>query len=64
MIGFRDESNVQGAGALEGTDFNYPAYRRGVLGEIFKRFYSIPAALPMTGCPFCERYCGAVRCPP
>ena len=50
--------------ALEGTGFNYPAYRQGVLGEIFKRFYSIPKALPMTGCPFCERYCGAVRCPP
>jgi hypothetical protein len=50
--------------AVEGTGFNYQAYRRGVLGAIFKRFYSIPQALPMTGCPFCERYCGAVRCPP
>ena len=50
--------------AVEGTGFNYEAYRRGVLGEIFKRFYNIPKALPMTGCPFCERYCGAVRCPP
>ena len=48
---------------LEGTGFNYPAYRQGVLGEIFKRFYSIPKALPMTGCPFCERFCGQVRCP-
>ena len=49
--------------AVEGSDFNYPAYREGVLGEAFKRFYSIPKALPMTGCPFCERYCGQVRCP-
>ena len=49
--------------AVEGTSFNYPAYRQGVLGTIFKRFYNIPRALPMTGCPFCERYCGQVRCP-
>ena len=49
--------------AVEGTGFNYPAYRKSVLGEIFKRFYNIPKALPMTGCPFCERYCGQVRCP-
>ena len=50
--------------AVEGTGFNYEAYRQGVLGTIFKRFYNIPQALPMTGCPFCERYCGQVRCPP
>ena len=48
---------------VEGVDFNYAAYRQGVLGEIFKRFYNIPKWLPMTGCPFCERYCGQVRCP-
>jgi Dolichyl-phosphate-mannose-protein mannosyltransferase len=48
---------------VEGTGFNYEAYRKDVLGSIFKRFYNIPAALPMTGCPFCERYCGQVRCP-
>jgi 4-amino-4-deoxy-L-arabinose transferase-like glycosyltransferase len=48
--------------ALEGTGFNYPAYRQGVLGTIFKRYYNIPSFLPMTGCPFCERYCGQVRC--
>ena len=50
--------------ALEGTGFDYEAYRSGVLGEIFKRYYNIPQALPMTGCPFCERFCGQVRCPP
>ena len=49
--------------AVEGTGFNYEAYRQGVLGTIFKRFYKIPQALPMTGCLFCERYCGQVRCP-
>ena len=48
--------------AVEGSGFNYTAYRDGVLGAIYKRFYNIPAALPMTGCPFCERYCGKVRC--
>ncbi|WP_309682626.1 glycosyltransferase family 39 protein [Polaromonas sp.] len=49
--------------AVEGTGFKYPAYREGVLGTIFQRFYNIPSVLPMTGCPFCERYCGQVRCP-
>ena len=48
---------------VEGSDFNFEAYRKGVLGEIFQRFYKIPKVLPMTGCPFCERYCGQVRCP-
>ncbi len=48
---------------VEGVGFDYSAYRQGVLGDIFKRFYNIPKWLPMTGCPFCERYCGQVRCP-
>ena len=48
---------------VEGVGFNYSAYQQGVLGNIFKRFYNIPKWLPMTGCPFCERYCGQVRCP-
>ena len=48
---------------VEGVDFNFQAYRQGVLGDIFKRFHNIPDWLPMTGCPFCERYCGKVRCP-
>ena len=48
---------------VEGVNFDYPAYRRDVLGDIFKRLYNIPKWLPMTGCPFCERYCGQVRCP-
>ncbi|MFZ9638934.1 MAG: ArnT family glycosyltransferase [Hylemonella sp.] len=49
--------------AVEGQNFNYEAYRREVLGDIFQRFYAIPEWLPMTGCPFCVRYCGMVRCP-
>jgi hypothetical protein len=49
--------------AVEGQGFNYPAYREGVLGVAFKRYFNIPSWLPMTGCPFCERYCGQVRCP-
>ncbi len=49
--------------AVEGTGFNYEAYRKEVLGEIHRRFYKIPPSLPMTGCPFCERFCGQVRCP-
>lgn len=49
--------------AVEGKGFNYPAYREGVLGVAFKRYFNIPSWLPMTGCPFCERYCGQVRCP-
>ena len=48
---------------VDGTQFNYPAYRSGVLGTAFRQFYNIPAWLPMTGCPFCERFCGQVRCP-
>ena len=48
---------------VEGVGFHFETYRRQVLGDIFKRYYNIPAWLPMTGCPFCERYCGQVRCP-
>ncbi|MDQ3060480.1 MAG: glycosyltransferase family 39 protein [Pseudomonadota bacterium] len=48
---------------VEGVGFNYEAYRQGVLGVAFQQFYNIPPWLPMTGCPFCERYCGQVRCP-
>jgi 4-amino-4-deoxy-L-arabinose transferase-like glycosyltransferase len=48
--------------AVEGRDFDYEAYRQGVLGTIYQRYYQIPHWLPMTGCPFCVRYCGQVRC--
>lgn len=49
--------------AVEGRNFNFEAYRQGMLGTIFQRYYAIPEWLPMTGCPFCVRYCGQVRCP-
>lgn len=49
--------------AVEGRNFHYEAYRQGVLKEIFDRYYAIPKWLPMTGCPFCVRYCGQVQCP-
>ena len=49
--------------AVEGRNFHFEAYRQGVLGEIFDRYYAIPKWLPMTGCPFCVRYCGQVQCP-
>jgi len=49
--------------AVEGHNFKYEAYRQGVLKEIFDRYYAIPTWLPMTGCPFCVRYCGQVQCP-
>jgi len=48
---------------VEGRNFNYEAYRQGVLAEVFRRYYQIPAWLPMTGCPYCVRYCGQVSCP-
>jgi Dolichyl-phosphate-mannose-protein mannosyltransferase len=49
--------------AVEGAGFNYAVYKKDIVGEIHRRFYKIPPALPMTGCPLCERYCGQVRCP-
>ncbi len=48
---------------VEGRDFNFEAYRKGVLAEVFRRYYKIPTWLPMTGCPYCVRYCGQVSCP-
>jgi hypothetical protein len=48
--------------AVEGRNFNYAAYKAGVLAPIYGRYYNIPSWLPMTGCPFCERLCGQVRC--
>jgi len=48
---------------VEGRNFNFEAYRKGVLAEVFQRYYNIPTWLPMTGCPYCVRYCGQVACP-
>jgi len=49
--------------AVEGRHFRYEAYRQGVLKDVFERYYNIPRWLPMTGCPYCVRYCGQVQCP-
>ncbi len=48
--------------AIEGKDFDYPAYKAGPLSTIYQKYYNIPTWLPMTGCPFCQRFCGQVRC--
>jgi len=48
--------------AVEGKGFKYEAYRDGVLAEINRRYYRIPAILPLAACPFCERLCGQARC--
>ena len=47
---------------VEGRGFKWSVYRDHVLRAIYLSRHQIPAWLPMTGCPFCERYCGAVRC--
>jgi 4-amino-4-deoxy-L-arabinose transferase-like glycosyltransferase len=48
--------------SVEGKNFNWPAYRDTVLKDIFSQRHQIPSWLPMTGCPFCQNYCGEVRC--
>jgi hypothetical protein len=48
--------------AVEGQRFKWTVYRDTVLKDIFAKRHQIPAWLPMTGCPFCENYCGQVRC--
>jgi len=42
--------------AVLGRGFDYAAYRAGVLADVRDRFYRIPAALPLGGCYFFERY--------
>ena len=39
-----------------GENFNYPSYRANVLAKIMQEYYRIPAALPLYGCEFLERY--------
>jgi hypothetical protein len=48
--------------AVEGKNFKWTVYRDTVLKDIFQKRHQIPSWLPMTGCPFCEHYCGEVRC--
>ena len=49
---------------VEGQGFRWRAYRDTVLRDILRRWHRIPTWLPMTGSPFCQRYCGALRCDP
>lgn len=39
-----------------GKDFQFAAYRDGVLAPVRDRYFRIPAFLPQGGCSFCERY--------
>jgi len=48
--------------AVEGKNFKWSVYRDTVLTDIFQKRHQIPSWLPMTGCPFCQHYCGDVRC--
>jgi hypothetical protein len=47
---------------IEGQGFQFEVYRDKVLRQIYAQRHQIPAWLPMTGCAFCERFCGALRC--
>lgn len=42
--------------AVLGRDFNYAAYRDGVLAQVRDRYYRIPAILPAGRCYLFERY--------
>jgi 4-amino-4-deoxy-L-arabinose transferase-like glycosyltransferase len=48
--------------AVEGKNFKWTVYRDTVLKTVFQKRHQIPSWLPMTGCPFCQNYCGEVRC--
>lgn len=50
--------------AIEGVNFSYKAYREQVMSEVNRRYYNFPSWLPVWGCSFCQRYCGADRCTP
>ena len=41
---------------VEGEGFDYPAYRAGVLAEVRRKYYALPAWLPQTACYMCDRY--------
>lgn len=49
---------------IEGRGFDYVVYRERVLREVNRRYYAFPSWLPVRGCVFCERLCGAPRCAP
>jgi hypothetical protein len=41
---------------VHGSGFRYDAYRDGVLDEMRRRYYAVPAWLPAGPCYFCDRY--------
>lgn len=41
---------------IRGSGFRYAAYRDDVLEEVRRRYYAIPAWLPLAACYFCDRY--------
>jgi len=41
---------------LLGYNFDYQAYRDGILADVRDRYYRIPGWLPTGACYFCERY--------
>ncbi len=45
-----------------GYDFDYPAYRAGILMQIRDRYYRIPAFLPHASCYFCDKYFYPAKC--
>jgi hypothetical protein len=47
-----------------GREFDFAAYREGVLKPVRDRLYAIPRYLPQGRCYFCERYFDAPTCPP
>lgn len=49
--------------AVEGVGFRHEAYRAQVTAQVNRLYYRFPAWLPVWGCSFCQRYCGADRCP-
>jgi hypothetical protein len=42
--------------SVVGRNFNYAAYRAGVLAQVRDRYYRIPSRLPVGRCYFFERY--------
>ncbi|MDE2076160.1 MAG: glycosyltransferase family 39 protein [Burkholderiales bacterium] len=47
---------------VEGTGFRYSVYRDRIMQEINRRYYHFPAWLPVSGCAFCQHFCGQNRC--
>jgi len=41
---------------VEGSGFDFAAYREQVLKEVARRYYQIPGFLPVAACPFLEKY--------